>query len=63
MTRGHHFIEVGNRRWCLGCDLWQQRTRGGGWWPDRKDCQWNTPWAKDRPPIEPVQTELFEDRP
>lgn len=50
----HEFIEVGNRRWCVGCSLFQNR-RGGAhpepWREPASACPRDTPWAndKDRP--------------
>jgi hypothetical protein len=47
--RGHEFIEVGARRWCMGCDLFQRRTWIMGPFPDpRQDCPCNTPYAAER---------------
>ena len=49
MERGHEFIEVGNRRWCLGCDLFQQKDWIASPFPSpRSDCPCNTPYAKKR---------------
>lgn len=68
MAIEHHFIEVGNRRWCLGCELFQQRTRGDQWWPKSEACPWNTYWAQTNPAErkgtqEPEQLELMGDIP
>lgn len=53
----HSWIEVGGRRWCLGCGCYQVR-RGGNWrddpsmvgdWPAYAPtvdpCARDTPWA------------------
>ena len=50
--KGHEFVEVGNRRWCLGCDLFQRRDPPG-YKPfpmPRNECPRSTPYAyeKDR---------------
>lgn len=49
----HEFIEVGNRRWCLGCDLFQQGAPFAK--PPRGDCPRNTPYAvkndKEKSPL------------
>lgn len=44
----HEFIEVGHRRWCLNCSLWQMSKSGR--WPKMGPCARNTPRAiaKDR---------------
>lgn len=45
----HEFIEVGNRRWCLGCSMFQNR-RGGAhpepWREPASECPRNTPYAE-----------------
>lgn len=43
-VRDHEFIEVGNRRWCLRCDLFQMR-KTTGWYPMRAICSHDTPYA------------------
>jgi hypothetical protein len=51
--RSHDFIEVGNRRWCVGCDLYQQKERSAVYFPTpAKSCPRNTPLAReqDAPP-------------
>ena len=42
MKNEHEFIEVGDRRWCVGCDLFQ--TRRTAWVPTAlPECPRNTP--------------------
>jgi hypothetical protein len=42
---GHELIEVGNRRWCVTCDLFQQR-RANGWPSLLMPCRRDTPYAQ-----------------
>lgn len=43
----HEWLEVGDRRWCLGCDLFQVRPKGHAFFPTpRKPCPRNTPYAQ-----------------
>jgi len=48
----HEFIEVGRRRWCLGCSLFQWKSCDqGAWQPARetgKTCPRDTPYADQR---------------
>jgi hypothetical protein len=50
--KDHEFVEVGNRRWCLCCDLFQRRDPPGHkpFPTPRKECARSTPYAyeKDR---------------
>lgn len=39
----HVFVTVGQRRWCVCCDLFQQRR--GGDWPKVGECEDFTPAA------------------
>jgi len=42
----HHFITVGSRRWCLGCDLFQT-LKAERWVPlGSFKCGRYTPWAR-----------------
>lgn len=42
----HEFLEVGNRRWCLCCDLFQMRFKGQEKFPEPKySCARNTNYA------------------
>jgi hypothetical protein len=45
--REHHWIQVANRRWCLGCTLFQQRpTRAHYWKPESpRYCPWDSAFA------------------
>jgi hypothetical protein len=44
----HEWIEVGGRRWCVGCTTYQSR-----WpWPvQRANCQRDTPYAQHKDDI------------
>lgn len=43
----HEFITVKNRRWCLGCDLFQQKQPTAAFFPTpRKPCPETTPHAR-----------------
>lgn len=43
----HEFITIGNRRWCLGCDLFQQRSdRAVDFAKPSKGCARSTPRAR-----------------
>lgn len=50
--RGHEFLQVKGRRWCLCCSLFQWRdSRTRLWLPLRASteiCQRNTPYAKKK---------------
>lgn len=47
--KGHEFIEVGKRRWCLKCDLFQTRADESRPFPvPRKECEEFTPYAELR---------------
>lgn len=50
--QGHLFISVKSRRWCLGCDLFQQASWHGFPVP-RWDCTWSTPYAHAHPDERP----------
>jgi hypothetical protein len=41
---GHEFVEVGNRRWCVTCTLFQQRSHKG-FPPPLLPCPRSTPYA------------------
>lgn len=43
---GHEIIEVGNRRWCLGCDLFVKRRPGWPWQMPAAICPRDTPYAR-----------------
>jgi hypothetical protein len=43
----HEWIEVGDRRWCLGCSLFQQRA-GTAFPTPRTHCPRDTPYAKPK---------------
>lgn len=48
-TAEHEFVEVRNRRWCLGCDLFQQKPHTSNPFPtSRNGCPENTPRANLR---------------
>lgn len=43
----HDFIEVKDRRWCICCDLFQQKEPGAAFFPTpRNPCPRNTPYAE-----------------
>lgn len=42
----HEFIEVGNRRWCMGCSLFQMRRPGSPWHVPASNCPRETPYAR-----------------
>ncbi len=47
MNGDHEWLEIGRRRWCLGCDLFQ--VKSGEAFPEpRKDCPRFTPYAQDK---------------
>lgn len=45
----HEWIEVGNRRWCVGCSLFQWKSQEGVPWQPRsrglQPCPRDTPYA------------------
>ena len=43
----HDFIEVKNRRWCIGCSTFQSRDPGAEFPVQREDCARNTQRAID----------------
>ena len=43
----HEFIEVGNRRWCTGCSLFQLRRPGSPWRMPASSCPRDTPYARE----------------
>lgn len=46
MMAAHDFIEVKDRRWCLCCDLFQQKPKDAAFFPvPRNPCPRNTPYA------------------
>lgn len=45
----HEFIDVGNRRWCVRCDLFQTRRPGTPWRKPASECPNNTPYAAANP--------------
>lgn len=43
----HEFVEVRDRRWCLCCDLFQQKAKGAAFFPTpRKPCPRDTRRAR-----------------
>ena len=53
-NRPHEWIEVLDRRWCVGCDLFQKRAGGNTWKPIDENCSRHTPYAR--------QIDYFERR-
>lgn len=50
--KGHEFIEVGDRRWCLSCDLFQTKPHSRAfWWEPNDPCPRTTPYAINRDKI------------
>ena len=50
--RGHQFIEVGRRRWCVRCDLFQARSSTTKRFAEPLCwCANDTPYAKAHPVI------------
>ena len=55
-TAAHDFVEVENRRWCLCCDLFQQKQPDAAFFPTpRKGCLRNTKYARDKEAANPWQ--------
>jgi hypothetical protein len=51
----HEWLEVGDRRWCLGCSLFQAKPKGAVYFPTpRKPCPRNTPYAHEKDSRWPV---------
>jgi hypothetical protein len=46
VIQDHELIEIGNRRWCVTCSLFQQRGANSGLWPVTNPCPRNTPYAQ-----------------
>ncbi len=43
--RAHEFIEVVNRRWCVGCDLYQSKSSTASWREPLEECPRYTAYA------------------
>jgi hypothetical protein len=49
MIAAHEFIEVGVRRWCVCCDLFQMKEKGAIFFPTpRSPCARTTPYARNK---------------
>lgn len=54
--KDHDFVEVEDRRWCLCCDLFQQKEKSAVFFPTpRKPCPRNTPYAVELDARNPPQ--------
>lgn len=52
MSGDHEFIEVKDRRWCLGCKLYQSKPKGAVYFPTPQHiCPRNTRHAMERDAI------------
>jgi hypothetical protein len=45
MSHDHEWIEVGPRRWCLCCSIFQYRRPGDPWPRTPRFCRWDTMYA------------------
>lgn len=57
----HEWIDVGDRRWCVGCDLFQSR-KAGREWAKSGLCPRYTPYAV-RVDNEPQHTAIHQQLP
>lgn len=55
---GHMLLAVGDRRWCLCCDLFQMRRPPEGIWPWLKVCPRNTAFAQTMIPTKEPPMEI-----
>jgi hypothetical protein len=47
--KAHEFVTVKDRRWCLGCDLFQTKSQGAVFFPTpRNACPRDTPRARQQ---------------